>query len=104
MINITEENIGQEFRLKDIDEKRNYFIEEIKQNELVSKNHKKICKIWRRTELFIRKLNYKTILFYCLKCRKNTKSINPMGENTEIGKIMVLSNCVVCGSKKIKND
>ena len=40
-----EENISQEFRLKNIDEKRNYFIEELKQNELMSKKHKKVCKI-----------------------------------------------------------
>ena len=36
-----EENISQEFRLKIIDETRNYFLKEIKQNELVSKKHKK---------------------------------------------------------------
>ena len=41
-----EENIIQEFRFKEIDEQRNYFIEEIKQNELISKKHKKICRIW----------------------------------------------------------
>ena len=35
-----EENISQEFRLKNIDERRNYFIEEIKQNELMSKKDK----------------------------------------------------------------
>ena len=40
-----EENISQEFRLKNIDERRNYFIEEIKQNELISKKDKKVCKI-----------------------------------------------------------
>ena len=40
-----EENISQEFRLKNIDERRNYFIEELKQNELMSKKHKKVCKI-----------------------------------------------------------
>ena len=40
-----EENISQEFRLKNIDERRNYFTEEIKQNELMSKKHKKVCKI-----------------------------------------------------------
>ena len=40
---MAEENISQEFRLKDIDETRNYFIEEIKQNELMSKKRKKIC-------------------------------------------------------------
>ena len=37
-----EENISQEFRLKNIDETRNYLIEEINQNELVSKSHKKV--------------------------------------------------------------
>ena len=35
------ENISQEFRLKNIDEARNYFLEEIKQNEL---RCKKACK------------------------------------------------------------
>ena len=29
---MTEENISQEFRLKNVDETRNYFIEEIKMN------------------------------------------------------------------------
>ena len=38
-----EENINQEFRLKKIDEIRNYLIEEINQNELMSKKHKKVC-------------------------------------------------------------
>ena len=28
-----EENIGQEFRLKEIDNKKDYFIEEVEQNE-----------------------------------------------------------------------
>ena len=37
---MTEENIGQEFRLKKIDEEGNYFIEEIRQNELISKQRK----------------------------------------------------------------
>ena len=33
---MTEENISQEFGLKNLDEIRNYFIEEINQNELMS--------------------------------------------------------------------
>ena len=37
--------MGQKFRLAEIDQTRNYFIEEIKQNDLISKTHKKICKI-----------------------------------------------------------
>ena len=39
---MVEENISQEIRLKNIDETRNYLIEEINWNELMSKKHKKI--------------------------------------------------------------
>ena len=31
--------------LKNINETRNYFLDEIKQDELMNKNHKKVCKI-----------------------------------------------------------
>ena len=41
---MSEEKINQNFRLKDIDEIRNYFIEEINQNELMSKKRKKVCR------------------------------------------------------------
>ena len=34
---------SQEFRLKNIDEARNYFLEETKPNELMSRKHKKVC-------------------------------------------------------------
>ena len=35
--------MSQEFRLKSINETRNHFIEEIEQNELMSKKHEKVC-------------------------------------------------------------
>ena len=38
---MVEENISQEFRLKNIDKTRNYFLKEIEQNELMNKKHKK---------------------------------------------------------------
>ena len=38
---MVEENISQECRLKDVDETRNYFLEEIEQNELTSIEQKK---------------------------------------------------------------
>ena len=41
--NMVEINISQEFRLKRIDGTRSYFLEEIQQNELMSKKHKKVC-------------------------------------------------------------
>ena len=37
-------NISQEFRLKNVDETRNYLIEEINQNKLLTKKHKKVCR------------------------------------------------------------
>ena len=40
-----EENISQEFRFKKIDKIKNYFNEEIKQNLLISKKHKKIVQL-----------------------------------------------------------
>ena len=40
---MTEGNISQEFRLKNIDDTRNYFLKEIKQNELMSRKYKKLC-------------------------------------------------------------
>ena len=42
---MSEENISQEFRLKNIDETRNYLIEEINQNELISKKPKKVYRV-----------------------------------------------------------
>ena len=45
---------------------------------------------------------YKTMLSYCLKCRKNTKNINLKISATSNCKTMTLSNCAICGSKKSK--
>ena len=42
------------------------------------------------------------MLSYCLKCRKNTESKNPKVVRTRNGKIMLLSKCAVCNSKKSK--
>ena len=42
------------------------------------------------------------MLSYCLKCKKNTESINPKVSKTTNGKTMILSKCAICGSKKSK--
>ena len=42
------------------------------------------------------------MLSYCLKCKKNTESINPKVSKSTNGKTMMLSKCVVCVSKKSK--
>ena len=50
---MAEENISQEFRLKNIDETRNYLIEETNRNELLSKKHKKVCTTLNYIEHFL---------------------------------------------------
>ena len=39
---------------------------------------------------------------YCLKCRKYKENINPQVSSTSNGKIMILSKCAICNSKKSK--
>ena len=36
----------------------------------------------------------------CLKCKRNTKNINPKISSSSNGKAMVLSKCAICDSKK----
>ena len=43
---------------------------------------------------------------YCLKCTKNTENIDPKVSASSNGRVMILSKCTICGSKKsrfIKN-
>ena len=45
--------MSQAFRLKNLDKTRNYFIEEIEQNELTSRKHKKVCTTLNYIEHFL---------------------------------------------------
>ena len=45
--------MSQEFRFKNIDEIRNYFLEEIEQNEFISRKHNKVCTNLHFTEHFL---------------------------------------------------
>ena len=42
------------------------------------------------------------MLSYCLKCRTNTESKNPKVVKTKNRRMMLLSKCSVCDSKKLK--
>ena len=42
------------------------------------------------------------MLPYCLKCKKNTESIDPKVSAISNGKTMILSKCAICGAKKSK--
>ena len=55
-----------------------------------------------KKRILINIFKYKTMLAYCLKCKTNTESINPNISATSNDKTMILSKCVICGSKKSK--
>ena len=42
---------------------------------------------------------YKRMLSYCLKCQKDTGSINWKVSKTSNGRIMLWSQCAVCNSE-----
>ena len=45
LINMSEENICLNLRLRKIDETRNHFSEDTKQRDLMNKKQKKVCKV-----------------------------------------------------------
>ena len=53
---MAEENLSQEFRLKNIEATKNYLIKKTDQNELMSKKHEKVFKNLNYTEHFLFKL------------------------------------------------
>ena len=50
---MAEEKISQEFRLKNLNETKNYLIEEINRNQLISKKHKMVFTFLNYTEHFL---------------------------------------------------
>ena len=55
-----------------------------------------------KKKIMINLFKYKTMLSYCLKCKKNTESVNPRVSATSNGRTTILSKCAICGSKKSK--
>ena len=50
---MSEKNVNQAFRLEKIVELRNYLFKEINQNELVSKKHKKVCRVFNYNDNYL---------------------------------------------------
>ena len=45
------------------------------------------------------------MLSYCFKCKKkNTENINPRASKSSNGKTMLLSKCIISGSKNLLKD
>ena len=50
---MSEENISQEFRLRNVNKTKYYFLKEIQQNKLTSEKHKKVCTTLNDIENFV---------------------------------------------------
>ena len=93
-----DENINQELRLKKIDEIRNYLVEEINQNEFMSKKLKKRCRV----------LNYIDHLLIAISTIAGCVSISPFAflVGIPIGITSSASGLKICaittGIKKFK--
>ena len=42
------------------------------------------------------------MLTYCVKCRKNTKNLNSKISESKNNRLIMQSNCGVCGSRKTR--
>ena len=73
-----------------INEEKNY--RELKENIRMMKGQED------KRYILINLFKYKTILSYCLKCKKNTESANPSVSAISSDKTMMLSKFAVCGS------
>ena len=93
-----EENISQEFILKNVDETRNYFLEKIKKNEIMSKKHKKVCTTLNYAENF---LILASTIIGCISVSAFSSFIGiPIGITKSA---IILRICVIItGSKKCK--
>ena len=87
------------------DTEKNNLIEKGKKtgiNEVIKQNKIINSSLNNRHDIYIH-IKMKS---YCLKCKKDTENINSRLSKTNTNRIMVLSKCAICGSKKsrfIKN-
>ena len=91
---MTEENISQEFRLKNIVKTKNYFTEEIKWNVMITKKLKKVCTT----------LNYIKYLLILTPAVSGRVSISAFASlvDTSIGSVVELSVCAITAGIKSK--
>ena len=98
---MVEENISQEFRLKSKGRTRNYFLEEIKKNELISisKKHRKICTTLNYIEHF---LILASIITGCISISAFTSMIViPIGSMSSAIGLKICA--IIAGIKKYKS-
>ena len=96
---MSEENISQEFRVKNIDETRNYSIEEINKNESISEKHKKVYRILNYIEHLL------VLIYTITRCVSISDFVSLVGIPVGITSSAIgLKICVItAGIKKYKS-
>ena len=94
-----EEYMNQEFRLKKIDEIRNYLIQEINRNELMNKKHKNVCRVLNYTDLLL------VVIFKITGCRSIPAFASLVGIPIGVASFTIgLKICLItAGIKKYKS-
>ena len=106
---VGEENISQEFRLKNINGARNYLVEEIDQNELMSKRYNYVCTALNYIEHL---LTLASAVTKCISISPSTSLVGiPIGNTSYAGglKICAITEAVkkyksIIKKKKKKHD
>ena len=91
---LTNNQISHEDFITIINEEKNY--RELKESIRMVKGQED------KKQILINLFKYKTMLSYCLKCKKNTESVNLRVSATSNGRTMILSKCAIYGRKKSK--
>ena len=95
---MVEKNISREFKLTNVDKARSYFVEEIKQNDFMSKKHKKVCEALNYIEHLVI-LASKVTLFVSISVLASLLGIHPCLASFVVG----LEICTMtAGIKKYK--
>ena len=96
---MSKENITQEFRLQNIERRSSYLIEEIIQNELMSKKHKKVYRVLNYIE------NLLILVSTVTGCLYVSAFASLVGNSIEITRSAIgLKTCVItAGIKKYKS-
>ena len=95
---MVEKNISREFKLAKVDKARSYFVEEIKQNDLMSKKHKKVCEALNCIEHLLISAS-KVTLFVSISVFASLLDIHPCLASFAVG----LEICTMtAGIKKYK--
>ena len=96
---MTKENVNLDFRLKKLDETRNYLIDGIKHNHLMSEKHKKVCRALNYFEHFF---IFVSVVSGCISISAFASSVDvPLGIGNSA--VIIKTFAITAGIKTYKS-